>query len=68
MKSSFYHKKNIYNIFLWWESGTIVYELVINKVWGMALDKTNNMATSKISKKENDVKRTFLFSNFWFFV
>ena len=66
MKSSFYHKKN--QIFLWWESGTIVYELVINKVWGMALDKTNNMATSKISKKENDVKRTFLFSNFWFFV
>ena len=43
-------------------------ELMINKVWGMALDKTNNMATPKISKKENEFKRTFLFSNFWFFV
>ena len=34
---------------------------------GMALNKTNNMAISKVSKKENDSKKIFFFSNFCFF-
>ena len=67
IKSIFYHKKYPKYFYDGKVALLLVYQLMINKAWGMALNKTNNMATSKISKKENDVKKTFLFSNVWFF-
>lgn len=64
MKSSFYHKKNInQNLFM---MGKWHYKYT-NSRSGMALNKTNNTAISKVSKKENDSKKIFFYSNFWFF-